>query len=169
MKIKAGQVLWLRLPFGKTDNISEVFHPYLILDIYYDHISVVEIGQMDSKNFKPYILIKEAGKLVTKENPHETVIYRDSYLQADWKIRVEYFDELECYLDTTDTLSEKKFTEVRNAYFDYKRKHYIEETKEQFFTKDSVLDYNRIDEWTEAQRKRQARYGFEFETITENL
>jgi len=159
MNIEIGQVLWLRLPFGKTDDLSCVYHPYLILDTYYDHISIVEIGQMDSKNFAPYILIKEAGKLVTKENPHETVIYCDSYLQADRRIRIEYFDGIEQFLDSNDKLSEKKFSAVRNAYFDYKRKHYIDETKEQFFTKNDVLLYNQEDEWKDAQEKRLKKYN----------
>lgn len=159
MKLKVGQVLWLKLPFGETDEVSTVFHPYLILDINERGVGVVEAGQMDSENDRPWELLSGKKIPVDNLNPTETVIYVSSYLQTDRKIQIEYFDELVQYLDTTDTLSVKKLEKTINRYYDKRRKYGSDSFRDMYFQKSRVLELNPKSEWEEAKNRRLKKYG----------
>ena len=159
MKLKIGQVLWLKLPFGDTDDISQVYHPYLILDISGYGISIVEVGQMDSENDRPWEVLRGKKIPVDNANPKENVIYTLSYLQTDRKIQIEYFDELVQYLDTEETLSPKKLQKVVNGYYDRRMKYGSDNFRDMYFQKDNILELNPIEEWEEWKTRRLRKYG----------
>ena len=45
MVLKPGQVLRLRLPFGQLDEVSKIYHPYLIIGINQHGVKILENGQ----------------------------------------------------------------------------------------------------------------------------
>ena len=154
MELKPGQVLWLKLPFGQTDEISKIYHPYLVLDINEYGIKLVEIGEMNSENNRPWEILRGKKVPVDNLNPKETVIYEASYLQTDRKIQIEYFEELLNYLDTEDTLSQSKFQKVVNSYYDKRNKYGSDNYRDMYFREDEVIKYNPLDDWKEAQKRR---------------
>jgi len=154
MTIEVGQVLWLKLPFGKTDDISKVYHPYLVLDILPGTIQVLEVGQIDSVKDKMWILTKEANKKIKVDHPKETVLYQLSYIQMDKKIQIEYFDEISKYRDCQETLSSNRLKEVIAAYYSYHQKHAIEDTKSMYFTREEIESLNPLSQWINAQKDR---------------
>ena len=154
MELKPGQVLWLKLPFGQTDEISKIYHPYLVLDINEYGIKLVEIGQMDSDNNRPWEILRGKKVPVDNLNPKETVIYEASYLQTDRKIQIEYFEGLLNYLDTEDTLSQSKFQKVVNSYYDKRNKYGSDNYRDMYFREEEVIKYNPLDDWKEAQKRR---------------
>ena len=157
MTVKKGQVLWLKLRFGQTDKISPVYHPYLILGFTKQDVQLVEIGQMDSKKDNPWTLARGTDVVVDNINPDETVIYVASYLQTDRKILIEYFDDLSHYLDTTDTLSEKKLEKVINRYYDLRQKHETDDFRNMRFSESEVKKLNPIRDWKKECRKRKTK------------
>lgn len=159
MKLKVGQVLWLRLPFGETDDVSKVYHPYLILDLNEYGIGVVEAGQMDSENDRPWELLQGKKIPVDNANPEETVIYAPSYLQTDRKIQIEYFDELVQFLDTSDTLSSRKLQRTIDGYYARRMKYGSDNFRDMYFTKNRVLELNPTSDWEEAKTWRLKKYG----------
>ncbi len=146
--------MWLRLPFGKTDEVSAIYHPYLIIGINSHGVKMIEIGQMDSENDRPWEILRGRKIPVDNLNPEETVIYEISYLQTDRKIQIEYFDELSEYLDTEDVLSEKKFQKIVDAYYDKRNKYGSDSFRDMYFKKKEVLEINPLYEWKEAQKKK---------------
>lgn len=159
MSIKAGQVLWLKLPFGETDDISRVYHPYLVFEVNQYGIGIVEVGQMDSENNRPWEVFSGSKIPIDNMNPPETVIYVRSYLQTDRKIRIEYFDSLDQFCDTTDTLSPRKLARTVNAYYDKRSKYGSDNFRDMYFSKDTILELNPIEDWKEAQKHRLMKYG----------
>ncbi len=142
MKLKPGQVLWLRLPFGKTDEMSDIYHPYLITGINIHGVKLVEIGQLDSENNRPWEILRGRKIPVDNQNPRETVIYEVSFLQTDRKIQIEYFDGLADYLDTEDTLSEKKYKMIVDGYYDKRNKYGSDSFRDMYFKKEEVEELN---------------------------
>lgn len=159
MMLEIGQVLWLKLPFGKTDAVSEIYHPYLILSINSFGVQLVEAGQMDSENDHPWEVLNGKKIPVDNINPDETVIYKPSYLQTDRKIQIEYFEGLAQYLDTTDKLSQKKFDKIINGYYDKRQKYGSDNFRDMYFTEERVVEYNPIDEWKQKSVERKKKYG----------
>ena len=158
MGLKKGQVLWLKLPFGLTDEVSKVFHPYLIIDMNSFGCGLVYVGQMDTDNGKPWELLRGRKIPVDNVNPNETVIYKPSYLQTDRKIQIEYFDELDQYLDTEDTLSQKKLESTINKYYNCRNNYGSDSFRDMYFKKEEVLQYNPKDDWTNAHDARMRIY-----------
>ena len=159
MKLKVGQVLWLKLPFGETDATSKVYHPYLILNISGYGLSLIEAGQMDSEDDRPWDVLRGKKIPVDNMNPAETVIYVPSFLQTDRKIQIEYFDDLSQYLDTDDTLSAKKFQKIIDSYYAKRMKYGSDNFRDLYFTRDRVLELNPVEEWEEDKERRLRKYG----------
>lgn len=157
MGITEGQVLWLKLPFGKTDEVSKVYHPYLIISVSKYSLGIIELGQMDSET---EIWEAVSGKKipVDSNNPPETVIYKSSFLQTDRKITVDYFQDITKYLDTEDTLSKDKFNKVVASYYDRRNKYGSDMFRDLHFSKEDLEQYNPYIEWLEAQKKRLFKY-----------
>ena len=154
MKLKPGQVIWLRLPFGQTDELSSVYHPYLIIGINEHGVKILEVGQMDSENGRPWEVLRGRKIPVDNQNPQETVIYEVSYLQTDRKIQIEYFDGLSEYLDTEDTLSEAKLKKTIDGYYNKRNKYGSDNFRDMYFKKEEIEKYNPLTEWKHAQINR---------------
>lgn len=138
--LEVGQVLSLKIKYNNEGLISNVKHPYLIVDIYKDGIDLVEIGQLDKIKGKEYKAYFKSNKIVPKDN--ETVIDEDSYIQLDNKFVIEYFDNLELFRRQTDKLSKDKLTEVIAAYNKYHNENIIDDNKCVFMTKEEILKWN---------------------------
>ena len=154
MKLKVGNIIWLRLPFGKVDETSSVFHPYLVIGINNNGVKVLEIGQLDTDNGRPWDVLRGRKIPIDNQNPDESVIYEVSYLQTDRKIQIEYFDGLSDYMDTEDTLSEEKLKRTIDGYYDNRHKYGSDSFRDMYFTKEEVLELNPPDEWKKAQAYR---------------
>lgn len=141
MSLKVGQVLPLRIRFNNNGDISAVKHPYLIVDIDNEN-EYIEIVQIDSLQGKEYKAMFRGNKAIFNNDPVETVIDKDSFVQLDNTIRIEKFDEIESYLRQTDTLSEYKLNSVLNAYNEYHSKYTIDENKIVYMDKDEILSLN---------------------------
>ncbi len=159
MKLKIGQVLWLRLPFGKTDDVSKAYHPFLVIGSSKSDLEVVDVGQIDSMKNKPWEAFNKGLIPIDINNPHETVLYKPSYLQTDRKIQIEYFDELSHYLDTEETLSQKKLEKIIDSYYDKRYKYGSDNFRDMYFTKEKIEEYNPIDEWNSASLMRKKKYN----------
>ena len=154
MELKPGQVIWLRLPFGKTDDVSNIYHPYLIIGINQHGLKILEIGQLDTDNGRPWEVLKGRKIPIDNHNPEETVIYEASYLQTDRKIQIEYFDGLLEYLDTEEALSDLKFKKTVDSYYDKRNKYGSDSFRDMYFTAEEILEYNPVNEWKATQINR---------------
>lgn len=158
MELKPGQVLWLKLPFGQLDDVSKVYHPYLIIGINKHGVKIIEIGQLDSENGRPWDVLRGRKIPIDDVNPKEAVIYEISYLQTDRKIQIEYFDELIEYLDTEATLSEAKLKRTIDGYYDKRNKYGSDSFRDMYFTKEEIINYNPLSDWRDAQIRRKNKY-----------
>ena len=139
--LKIGQVLVLRMRFNNSGAISNVRHPYLIVDINKE-LNYVEIAQIDSLEGKEYKAAFKSNKVIYSKNPPETVIDKDSFVQLDNLFRIEYCSELESYRRQEDTLTEERLEDVIKAYVNYHNTHEIDENKNVYLEKEELLDLN---------------------------
>lgn len=158
MRLIVGQVLWLKLPFGKTDEISQIYHPYLILDINNYGVKLVEVGQLDSENDHPWEILRGMKIPIDDKNPQEKAIYQPSYLQTDRKIKIEYFDELTQYLDTEEPLSNNKLNKIIDSYYDKRSKYGSDDFRDMYFSKEEIVQLNPPEDWADANSYRTQRY-----------
>lgn len=138
--IEIGQVLWLKIRFNNAGTVSSVDHPYLVMGIEDDEVTVIEIGQMDS--LKPYKLAYLSNKPIYNSDPVETVLEKDSYIQLDNKLQVEYFPELDTYRRTEDKLSRDKLEKILQEYEKYHSTHMIDPNKIVYMTKEEIQNMN---------------------------
>lgn len=129
--LEVGQVLALKIRFNNSGTIADKKHPYLIVDIDED-LNTVEIAQLDSLKGKEYRAAQKCNKVIYCDNPHETVIDKDSYVQKDNTLKVEYHEELSKYRRQKDKLSANKLKDVLTEYKEYHEKNRIDENKEVF-------------------------------------
>lgn len=139
--LEIGQVLSLRIRFNNNGDISTQRHPYLIVAID-NFLNVVEIAQMDSLAGKEYKAAMRCNKTVFCDNPQETVIDKDSYVQLDNSLKVEYFDGLSRFRRQKDKLSKERLRGVLLAYKEYHRTHEIAEIKDVYMTEREILELN---------------------------
>lgn len=136
-----GQVLSLKIRFNNNGDIARRKHPYLIVGI--DEIlGVVGIAQLDTLYGKEYKAMYTSNKVIYCDNPCETVIDKDSYIQLDNSFQIEYFDGLDRYRRQADILSECKLAEVLEAYRKYHEEHEIDEAKIVFMSETEILRLN---------------------------
>lgn len=138
--VKIGQVLWLKIRFNNEGTVSSTEHPYLILQIETDNVTLLEVGQLDS--LKPFKLVYTSNKPIYKDDPPETVISKDSYIQLDNKIQLEYYIGLEEFRRTEDTLSAEKLERILRAYEKYHAEHIIDPNKIVYLTKEELERLN---------------------------
>ena len=140
-ELKIGQVLVLKMRYNNSGTVSNVSHPYLIVDINND-LNYVEIAQIDSLAGKEYKALFKSNKVIYANNPNETVIDKDSFIQLDNTFRVEKLSELINYRRQEDVLSSVKLTDVLNAYNQYHDEHEIDENKNVYVDKNELLSMN---------------------------
>lgn len=131
--LEVGQVLSLRIRYNNSGTIATCKHPYLIIEID-EELNTVEIAQLDSLEGKEYKATFRSNKTVYYDDPQETVIDKDSYIQLDNSIKIECREELMSFRRQTDKLSEIKLKEVLEAYHTYHEQHRIDENKQVYMT-----------------------------------
>lgn len=128
-KLGVGQVLSLRIRYNNSGTIATCKHPYLVIEID-EELNAVEIAQLDSLEGKEYKATLRSNKTIYYDDPIETVIDKDSYIQLDNSIKIEFRKELINFRRQMDKLSEIKLKEVLEAYHTYHKDHYIDENKQ---------------------------------------
>ena len=92
--LEVGQVLSLKIRFNNTGQTAKVKHPYLIVGVDAE-LSTIELAQLDSLAGKEYKAAMKSNKVVYCDDPVETVIDKDSYIQMDNILKIELYDGLE--------------------------------------------------------------------------
>lgn len=80
------------------------------------------------------------NKVIYCDEPDETVIDRDSYVQLDNTFRIELYDGLSRHRRQEDKLSEEKLKEVLKSYQSYHVNHHIDENKQVYMDKEEFED-----------------------------
>ncbi len=140
MNVEIGQVLSLKLRFNRSGVIAIEKHPYLIVKIIDN--DTIEVAQFDKVRGKAWKLALESNMAVDCDNPKETVLDEDSFIQKDNTIQLEYFDDIINYRRQTDKLSAEKLKNVISEYNDYHNKHQIDEDKQIYITKSELIALN---------------------------
>jgi len=138
MLIEPGQILILNMQVNNSGTIIKG-HPYLVL---YANENYIEIAQVDSLEGKEFKAARKSNKIIYCDEPTETVIDKDSYIQLDNLFRIEYFDELVRMRRQNDKLSSEKFIDALNAYKNYHESHIIDENKQVFMFKNEIEAIN---------------------------
>lgn len=139
--LEIGQVLWLKIRFNNEGTVSSVKHPYLIVDID-EEFGTVEVAQMDSLQGKEFKAAMRSNKVIYVDDPSETVITKDSYVQLDNSFQIENFELLSQYRRVPDKLSGEKLQGVLRAYKRYHEQHHISENKQVFMNKSEIEKLN---------------------------
>lgn len=139
MDLEVGQVISAKIRFNNSGMKSSINHPYLIVGIDRE-LGAVEIAQLDSLQGKEYKAAMRCNKVIYRDEPDETVIDRDSYVQLDNTFRVELYEGLSRHRRQEDKLSEKKLKEVLKSYRSYHENHHIDENKQVYMDKEEFED-----------------------------
>ena len=135
-----GQVLSLRIRIDYYGVFPDK-HPYLILDIR-EEDNVIEVGQLHSLEGKLFEAIDNKNKVIFNTNPQEVVIDKDSFIQKNNTILLEYYDGIEKYRRQKDTLSSNKLEGVIKAYKEFHAKNEIPESRIVYLDKDEIEKLN---------------------------
>lgn len=122
--IEVGQVLFLDLKEYTSNNRCLC----LVVDVD-ESLNVVEIVRIHPLAGNEYKAIKKCNKVIYHDDPIETVIEQDSYIQMDHRMRLENCAELEKYRRQTDKLSHDKLQDVLRAYRRYQDSHDLDKEK----------------------------------------
>lgn len=136
--IETGQVLSLKIRFNNSGMVSTKKHPYLVIGKN-DEMGTVEIAQLDSLEGKEYKAAMKSNKTIYCNEPDETVIDKDSYIQMDNTFLLENYEGLEQYRRQTDKLSKEKLEDVIRAYRKYHRTHQIDEDKQVYMSMKELI------------------------------
>ena len=139
--IEVGQVLSLKIRFNNEGTVSTRNHPYLVIEVD-DTFDVIEIAQIDSLAGKEYKAAFTSNKTIFCDDPQETVIDKDSYIQLDNTFRIEKFPEVVQFRRQPDKLSPDKLADVIEAYRKYHETHSIDESKNVYMDKGELLRLN---------------------------
>ena len=140
--IEKGQVLSLRIRFNNSGAIATVAHPVLVIEVDMGK-NIIEIAHIDSiTKEKQWKTLLKSNVTIRKENPLETVIDKDSFVQIDNIIQLEYFDELIQKRRQLDKLSDIKFNKVLTAYNEYCQNEWIDDDKKVFMSKEEIINLN---------------------------
>ena len=86
--LEVGQVIVAKIRFNNSGLKSSARHPYLIVGID-EGLRTIEIAQLDSLEGKEYKAAMKSNKVIYCDEPIETVIDKDSYIQLDNTFLVE--------------------------------------------------------------------------------
>ncbi len=139
--IEIGQVLSLRLRFNNSGTVSKGKHPYLVISID-NELGIIEVVQFDTLEGKEHKAMMKSNKVVFCEDPHETVIDKNSFVQLDNIFKLENFPELSKFRRQPDKLSDEKLSGVITAYHNYHNSYEIDENKNVFMNKEELLNLN---------------------------
>lgn len=128
MDLEIGQVLALKIRFNNSGAIAQNPHPYLIVGVD-EKLDILEIVQVDSLQGKEYKATFKTNKVIYCDEPDETVIDKDSYVQLDNKFTLDCFPDLVRFRRQRDKLSEAKLKSVIETYRKYHLEHHLDEMK----------------------------------------
>lgn len=135
--LEIGQVLSLKIRFNNSGAVSVRRHPYLIVGID-SEFNTVEIAQLDSLAGKEYKAAMRCNKVIYCDDPYETVIDKDSYIQMDNIFLLEQYDGLGQYRRQPDKLSCGKLEDVLLCYQQYHEKNQIDENKQVYMSQEEI-------------------------------
>ena len=140
MLLIKGQIIVLKM---RVNNCGTVLspHPYIVIGIN-ENDNTVEIAQIDSLKGKEYKAAKRSNKIIYADNPQETVIDEDSYVQLDNTLLVVYFDDLTQMRRQTDVLSLVKLTDLIDSYETYHKNNIIADTKQVYVDEQELRNMN---------------------------
>ena len=138
---EVGQVIALKIRYSNDGLTAAMAHPYLIVDID-DDLGLIEIAQLDSLQGKEFKAAKRSNKTIFCDNPTETVIDKDSYIQLDNRFRVQEFPALVRFRRQPDKLSENKLKEVLSGYQAYHDRYEIDENKNVYMDETEIRQLN---------------------------
>lgn len=136
-----GQVLALKIRFNNNGDTAQRKHPYLIVSID-EALGFIEVAQIDTLDGKEYKAMMKSNKIILCDNPYESVIDKDSYIQLDNTFQIAYFESLSNYRRQVDMLSEDKLKEVLASYRKYHEENEIDENKIVFMSESEILRLN---------------------------
>ncbi len=140
--IENGQVLSLKVRFNNSGDVANVAHPVLVMDVNKEK-KIIEVAHIDSiTKEKEWKALLKSNVRIKNTNPDETVIDKDSFVQVDNIIQLEYFKELENKRRQFDKLSDIKFQKVLNRYNMYKNNNLIDDNKKVYMSKEEILKLN---------------------------
>lgn len=140
--IEIGQVLSLKIRFNNSGTVASVPHPVLILGIDKEK-NILEVAHIDSiTEEKKWKALLKTNVTIKKTNPDEFVIDKDSFVQIDNIIQLEYFPKLESKRRQKEKLSSEKFNKVLQRYNEYKDNEWIDDNKKIFMTKEEIIQLN---------------------------
>ena len=140
-ELKPGQVIWIRARFNNNGATSTARHPYIIIQPN-EEMEYYEVAQFDSLAGKEYKAMRLSNKVIYCDDPEETVISKDSFIQMDNKFMIEDYPGLVKYRTTEDTLSKSKFDDLIASYNKYQEGHQIDEDKIVYMDKEEVEALN---------------------------
>lgn len=126
--LQTGQVITLKIRYNNQGDTAERAHPYLIVGID-EEMGIIEIAQLDSLKGKEFKAARRTNKTIFCDDPAETVIDRDSYIQLDNSFRLENHQGLLRFRRQEDKLSCEKLEDVLSAYRAYHEMNEIDEDK----------------------------------------
>ena len=140
--IEKGQILTLKIRFNNSGTIANVSHPLLVIDVDKQN-KLIEVIHIDSITpEKKWKALLKSNVTILKTNPEEVVIDKDSFVQIDNIIQIEYFPELVKCRRQENKLSDKKILKVVKRYNEYKQNEWISDNKKVFMNKEEILNLN---------------------------
>jgi hypothetical protein len=141
--LQIGQVLSFTLPLNNSENNEMIkgSHPYIIIEVD-DSADIVELVQFSSLEGKEFEAINNCNKIIYKENPNETVIDTDSFARLNYKITVDFFNDLINYRRQADRLSVPKLNGIVDAYKKYHKDNIIDDDKIIHVSEQRILELN---------------------------
>lgn len=140
--IEIGQVITLKIGFNNSGVVATAAHPVLVLGIDKEK-NLLEVAHIDSiTEDKKWKALLKSNVTIRKNNPYETVIDKDSFVQVDNIIILENFSGLEKKRRQKDKLSDEKFNKVLNRYSEFKNNELIVDDKKVFMTKEEIISLN---------------------------
>lgn len=136
--LEIGQILWLKVRY-QLDIVSDVKHPMLVA---YIDSSYIEIIAIDKAAGKLHNLFLPYNEYINSENPHESVIYEDSYAQLNTKLTIDNFMDLIQYRKTKRKLSKIKLDKLLCEYNNYQNQNIISEERIIHMSKDELISIN---------------------------
>ena len=140
--IEKGQILTLKIRINNSGTIANVSHPLLVIDVDKQN-KLIEVIHIDSITpEKKWKALLKSNVTILKTNPDEVVIDKDSFVQIDNIIQIEYFPELVKCRRQENKLSDKKILKVVKRYNEYKQNEWISDNKKVFMNKEEILNLN---------------------------
>lgn len=102
----------------------------------------IEVIALDKTAGKMHQLFHNYNQYINSENPHESVIFEDSYAQLNTKLTIDKIEELKNSRKTLKKLSKEKLNNLLTEYKIYQDKYGVEEQRIVHMTNNEILYLN---------------------------